>query len=189
MATASYITRRDGRYHFQIRFPRHVAELIGRPLYRASLRTSDYRCAQLRANECAGWFHRMTDSIDYKSLFAKNKLQLQQYVNDAWPLSDERLFARKNYEELFKNLRRRGEAAGYDVNLFAPDCFELFRLFVEQNVEAEAYLRKRELQHAYERGRADAEAAFGSPDIPASFRKASGVVSSPMGATSLHPLS
>lgn len=186
MATASYITRRDGRYHFQIRFPRHVAELIGRPLYRASLRTSDYRRALLRANECAGWFHRMNDSVDYKSLFEKNSLQLRQYLTDAWPLSDERLFARRNYEELFKNLRRRAEAAGYDVALFAPDCFDLFKLLVEQNVEAEAYLRKRDLERAYERGRADAQASLGADDIPSSFRKAAQAFGSPVGPMPVH---
>jgi len=96
MARASYLARRDGRYFMQVRFAVQCAPLVGKPLYRASLGTSDYRLARLRLSECLGWFHRMNDSVDYTSLFQKNVAELRAYLQDGWPISDERLFARRN---------------------------------------------------------------------------------------------
>lgn len=104
MARASYLARRDGRYFMQARFAVQCAPLVGNPLYRAALGTSDYRAARSRLIECLGWFHRMNDSADYPSLIEKNVAQLRAYLQDAWPISDERLFARRSYEELLKNL-------------------------------------------------------------------------------------
>ena len=103
MARTSYLSRRDGRYFMQARFAVRCAPLVGLRLYRASLRTSEFRVARLRLSECLGWFHRMNESVDYISLFAKNVVELRAYLQDAWPLSEERLFARRNYEELLKN--------------------------------------------------------------------------------------
>ncbi len=103
MACASYLQRREGRYSIQIRFSTAVAGLIGRPLYRASLKTTCYREAKLRLVEVLAWFHRMNDSIDYPSLFAKNVRTLEGYLKDEWPISSERLIARQRYEELLKN--------------------------------------------------------------------------------------
>jgi hypothetical protein len=95
MTRTSYLARRDGRYFMQVRFAVQCAPLVGKPLYRASLRTSDYRLARLRLLECLGWFHCMNDSIDYTSLFQKNVMKLRSYLQDARPISDERLFARR----------------------------------------------------------------------------------------------
>jgi hypothetical protein len=78
------------------------------------------------------------------------------------------LFARRNYEELLKNLNRKAQAAGCEPDMLEPEFPRLFRAFVQQNVEAEAYLRKAERVREYERGRADMQAAvqFGAvPDI------------------------
>lgn len=83
MARSSYLTKRDGRYHIQIRFSSLVAPLIGQPLYRASLQTGDYRVALLRLSEFLGWFHRMNGSVvDYVSLFQMNMIQLKRYISD-----------------------------------------------------------------------------------------------------------
>lgn len=171
MARTSYLARRDGRYFMQARFAVRCAPLVGKPLYRASLGTSDYRLARLRLSECLGWFHRMNDSTDYPSLFQKNVVQLRIYLQDSWPVSDERLVGRRQYEELLKNLNRKAKAKGCEPDMIEPEFPSLFRTFVQQNVEAEAYLRKAERVRDYERGRADMQAAVQFGAVPDSFRQ------------------
>ena len=165
MARTSYLMRREGRYYVQARLARHVAMVAGRKLYRASLRTADYRQARHRLVECMTWIHRMNDTIDYVSLFEKNALQLRQYLADAWPVSAERLVGRRNYEELLKNMVRRARSVGCDPTMVEPDFQALLNHFVRQNVDAEIWLRKIENQHHYERGRADVEAGLGSDPL------------------------
>ncbi|KFB09422.1 hypothetical protein [Nitratireductor basaltis] len=77
MACASYLSRRDGRYYLQVRLSRTPARLLGKQLYRVSLRTSNYRQARIRLSEHLGWIHRMNDSVDYASL-----LQLDRMLPD-----------------------------------------------------------------------------------------------------------
>ena len=100
MARISYLTRREGRYYVQARLARHVAAMAGRSLYRASRKTADYRQARRRLVECMSWVTRMNDTIDYVSLFQTNAEQLRTYLADSWPISQERLVARQQYEEL-----------------------------------------------------------------------------------------
>lgn len=169
MARVSYLTRRDGRYSIQIRFPVSLARHIGHPLYRASLRTSDYRTAKARLNECLAWFQHMNDVIDYPHLFALNVRELRMYLADQWPIGEDRLFARKQYEELLKNLVRRAEAHDFAPDMLEPDFPDLFKHFVRQNVEAEAHERKIEKVRAYERGRSDIQSAMEAGARPASF--------------------
>jgi hypothetical protein len=52
----------------------------------------------------------MNDSIDYPALFDKNARQLQTYLADRLPLTEDRVFARRSYEEMLKNLNRRAQA-------------------------------------------------------------------------------
>jgi integrase len=171
MARSSYLTRRDGRYHIQIRFSSTLMPLIGRPLYRASLQTNDYRLALLRLAECLGWFHRMNNSVDYVALFQMNTKELQKYLRDSWPITDERLFARKNYEEILKNFTRRAKAINCDPDMIEPEYSKLLKLFIQQNVEAEAYQRKAERVIEYERGRSDMKAAIEFGAVPTSFQQ------------------
>jgi integrase len=170
MARMSYLMRREGRYYVQARLSPHVAAVIGRPLYRASLRTADYRQARARLLECMTWVLRMNDSIDHVSLLEKNAIQLRHYLEDDWPISEERFIARRNYEELLKNMVRRARADGCDPTMIEPDFQTLLNHFVRQNVDVEDWLRKVEHQRHYERGRADAEARLGDASTPASFR-------------------
>lgn len=184
MALASYLSRREGRYYLQVRLAPQLASIVGRQLYRASLRTADYRQARMRLTECMGWVHRMNESTDFVTLLQKNVVELQRYLQDAWPVTDERLFARKNYEELLKNLTRKAQAAGCDPEMVEPDYFDLFKRFVVQNVDAENWLRKAENVRHYERGRADMEAALQVGAAPASFRQ---VHSGATAQTSVYP--
>ena len=170
MARTSYLMRREGRYYVQARLARHVATIAGRVLYRASLRTADYRQARQRLVECMTSVHRMNDTVDFVSLFQKNAQQLRQYLGDAWPISEERLVARRNYEELLKNMVRRARSVDCDPTMIEPDFQSLLNNFVRQNVDAEAWLKKLENQHHYERGRADMETRLGFAAAPASFQ-------------------
>lgn len=113
----------------------------------------------------------MNDTTDYPALFRTNVLQLSTYLQDAWPISDDRLFARKNYEELLKNLNRRAQAAGCAADMIEPEFPELLKLFVQQNVEAETYSRKAERVKEYERGRTDMQAAIQFGAVPDSFQR------------------
>ena len=155
MAHVSYLARREGRYYLQVRCGRTMAGLLNQPLLRTSLRTSDYRQARRRIAECLGWIYGMNDSVDFAALFAKNVRQLQSYLGDHLPVSDERLFARRNYEELLKNLNRRAQAREFEVSVAEPGYRALFEAFVAQNLEAEGLQRQRERMVEYERGRSD----------------------------------
>ena len=112
------------------------------------------------------WVTRMNDTIDYVSLFQKNTGQLQVYLSDAWPIAEERFVARRNYEELLKNMVRRARAVGCDPSMVEPEFQAPLAHFVRQNVDAEAWLRKIENQRHYEQGRADTEARLGFAAAP-----------------------
>lgn len=174
MAQASYLSRREGRYYLQVRFSPAIARLMGRQLYRASLRTADYRRARIRVSECIGWLHRMNDTPDFTRLIELNVRELRTYLADRWPVAEDRLQARRNYEELLKNLNRRAKAAGCDPDMIEPGYIQLLNRFVQQNVDAENHLRHMERVREYERGRADMQAALQSGAMPSSFGAAGG---------------
>lgn len=168
MACVSYLARREGRYYLQVRCSHVVAGLLNQPLFRTSLRTADYRQARRRVAECLGWVYGMNDSIDFAVLFAKNIRQLQTYFSDPLPLSDDRLFARRSYEEMLKNLNRRAQARDFDPNASEPRFRGLIEAFVEQNLKAETLSRQREKMAAYEQGRTDIKIGieFGIIPVP-----------------------
>lgn len=173
MARTSYLARRDGRYFMQARFAVQCAPLVGKPLYRAALGTSEYRSARRRLAECLNWFLVMNESVDFPSLFEKNVTQLRTYLQDSWPISEDRLHARIRYEELLKNLRRRAEAAGWPADIIEPEFFDLLKTFVEQNVTAQEHHQRAGRIREYERGRADMAAAFEAGAVPAPFTNSS----------------
>lgn len=160
MARTSYLARRHGRYFIQVRFSVRVAPLVGQPLYRASLRTSEYRVARVRLNECLSWLLPMNDAPDYMHLFQLNVRDLARCVCEPEPLSEDRLVARQRYEELLKNMNRRAQAAGFDVTIPFPEYHQLFTQFVQQNVQAEQRHRHVERVREYERGRSDVQVAL-----------------------------
>jgi hypothetical protein len=120
MAIASYLMRREGRYSLQIRYSAPLAAIMGRPLHRSSLRTADYRVAQMRLTECLRWVHRMnswmnagfnvTDDDHDPSSIGEHPTsplstmriaihaQLTEFVSDSWPLELDRLVARQSFE-------------------------------------------------------------------------------------------
>jgi hypothetical protein len=147
--------------------------MAGRKLYRATLRTANYRQARQRLVECMSWVTRMNDTIDYVSLFQMNAVQLRTYLADSWPISEERLLARQQYEELLKNMVRRAKAVGCDPGMIEPDLTSLLNLFVRQNVDADAWHRKLENRRHYEQGRTDAEESNALNTLPTSFRSPS----------------
>ncbi|MBO0343897.1 site-specific integrase [Roseibium sp. CAU 1637] len=170
MARASYIQRRDGRYHLQIRLSKSLGHMLGKSTYRKSLGTSQYGVAQYRLRECLGWIYSMNESTDYPHLIEMNLFTLREYVSDTWPLSDERLFSRRTYEEMFKNFKHRAIAAGFDPTVYAPDINALFAAFVQQNLDAEAHEQNIIRQQHYERGRQDALSSMANASAPSSFQ-------------------
>lgn len=166
MARASYLARRDGRYFIQVRFSVRVAPLMGKTLYRAALRTSDFRIARTRLNDCLSWLLPMNDVPDYMHLFQLNVRDLAERVREASPFPEHRLYARQQYEELLKNLNRRALAAGFDVTVPYPEYRELFNLFVKQNADTEAHYRSVERIREYERGRSEMQIALQYGAIP-----------------------
>ena len=115
MALPSYMSRREGRYYLQVRLARPLAALIGVPLYRASLRTCDYRQARLRLAECLAWIYRMNDSVDYPDLIEKNVAQLHQRRNGtapyaSGPSADRPLLAGKLRKPTFRQRPRCGSS-------------------------------------------------------------------------------
>lgn len=171
MAIASYLQRRTGRYYLQIRLSAAPSRMFGKTIYRKSLGTSSYREAQLRLSEILGWFHKMNHSVDYPHLIGLNLIQLREYLQDSWPLSHERLFARRAYEEMFKNFKHKAIAAGHDPAMVAPEINTLFASFVQQNADAETHQQNIIRQQHYERGRQDALAKLAQTNTPTSFQK------------------
>lgn len=88
------------------------------------------------------WVTRMNDTIDYVSLFQTNAEQLRAYLADSWPISQERLVARQQYEELLKNMVRRAKAVGCDPDMIEPDFASLLSHFVQQNVDTDASMSR-----------------------------------------------
>jgi hypothetical protein len=86
----------------------------------------------------------MNDSVDYVSLSEKNIVERRAYLSDAVPLTEERLVARRNYEEPLKNLSRRANTAGCDPGMVDPEYQALFKRFVRQNVEPETWPKRAE---------------------------------------------
>ncbi len=65
MARAPYLARREGgRYYLQVRLGKMAAELYGRFLSRASLRTANYAEAKRRLMDILGWACDIIDAPD-----------------------------------------------------------------------------------------------------------------------------
>ena len=169
MAIASYLMRREGRYSLQIRQSRFLVSIIGRPLYRASLMTSDYGVAKTRLVGCLLWFHPMNNARDNDDLYFEIQRRVDDYLLDTMPIDQDRLIARQKFDEWKSSALEAQAAKGiWNRYLFDDELQEKVRLFQLQNAEAEKYLRKGEVVRAYERGRADMydAAIFGALSAP-----------------------
>jgi hypothetical protein len=91
-----------------------------------------------------GWVHRINDSVDYVSLSEKNIIERRVYLSDAFALTEERLVARRNYEEPLKNLSRRAKAAGCDPGMIDPEYQRYSNASFGKNVEPEAWPKRAE---------------------------------------------
>ncbi|WP_416064599.1 tyrosine-type recombinase/integrase [Rhizobium sp. ZK1] len=202
----SYLVRRDGRYSLQVRQSRFLQKLTGKPLYRVSLGTSDYRVAQLRLVECLRWYWKMNRSLPFEespeeiatmkrldrnlpfeetpeeiaemksgmeSLQWLDSLRetLLDYLQDDWPINDDRLLARQKFEAFIESIvhppavNSETLARGAFAELLMNE--ELAR-FHQQNRDAATFSHKRALTLAYEQGRFDgSNADLFSP--PSSF--------------------
>jgi hypothetical protein len=92
VARPSYLSRRpDGRYYIQLRLGKTAAAIYGRPLFRASLRTSNFQEARRRLVENLEWVMEIVQAPDLEALGEILRHRLGVYVVDGAPGTERRL--------------------------------------------------------------------------------------------------
>lgn len=154
--------------------------------------TSDYRTAKLRMIECLRWFHKMNNR-NYVLLSSQNlefndstiweldpheqdrslrdliQNQFCEFVSDAWPLEEERLFARKKFVRWYQSLAEHRPHQSWNFILNGKDCGATRRRFEQQNDDAQQYHHERSVVEAFENGRRSIQQATAHRAIPESF--------------------
>ncbi|MDT3684040.1 MAG: hypothetical protein RO009_03225 [Pseudorhodoplanes sp.] len=162
MARAPYLTRRDGgRYYLQIRLGKVAADLYGRALLRASLRTSNYAEARRRLVDSLGWACELIDAPDLETLGTVLHSRLVAYSGRGAPVTERELAERVAFENQVRSFIVRSQERGYSFcqrfHSFASNWVD----FVNQNKTSEECLIRAGQRREYERGRADAGEAIG----------------------------
>lgn len=156
MARPSYLGRRPGgRYYIQMRLGKTAAAIYGRPLLRASLRTSDFKEARRRLVENLGWVMEVVQAPDLEALGGILCDRLGVYVGDGAPETERRLAERLAFEHQVRNYMARAQERGYPFARQFAGFASAWVDFVDQNKSAEAKLVKGAERRAYETGRAD----------------------------------
>ena len=180
----TYLTRRGAVYYFQVRLIAQMSLIFGRAIFRQTLATNDPIIAKRQLRSVLSWFGHMNEVVDEFESHAQwcgyqignIDRELKGYLEDCWPIDDERLWQRKNFEVMVNNFKRgmlsehkvlpREHVSGFD---------ETFLKFISQTLEFEDSLmrakvtgqigadRQREVEElkaaahseAYQRGRDD----------------------------------
>ena len=156
VARPSYLSRRpDGRYYIQLRLGKTAAAIYGRPLFRASLRTSNFQEARRRLVENLEWVMEIVQAPDLEALGEILRHRLGVYVVDGAPGTERRLAERLAFEHQVRNYMARAQERGYPFARQFPLFASAWVDFVDQNKFAEAEFSKGVERRAYETGRAD----------------------------------
>ncbi|MBO9135146.1 hypothetical protein J5289_21750 [Rhizobium sp. B230/85] len=162
MAIASYLTRREGRYYLQLRLSKLTAELLGKPLYRTSLETSDYISAKSRLVQILIWLQRMNDKKNLSEMVEILNEQAEEYLHDAFPPSEERLLARTRFSAYAQQTIRKLDVTkkwmygDHDVELFSKlRRIDLFN--IEARKFASELAEHASISAAHARGRTEAK--------------------------------
>lgn len=159
MARPSYLGRRgDGRYCLQIRLGKRAAELYGRPLLRASLRTADFQEARRRLVDCLAWVQEVVQAPDLEALGRIVHHRLGNYVADGPPGHERRLAERLAYEHQVRHYIARANERNYPFAQQFPGFASNWVEFVNHNKAAEAEMARGAERRSYEAGRADERA-------------------------------
>ena len=114
MARPSYLSRRDGgRYFLQIRVGNLHAELYGRKIMRASLRTGDFAEARRRLVDNLAWAQEIVAAPDLEAIGSVIDRRLQNYVAAGAPLNERGLAERLAFEHQARHLLSRANERGY----------------------------------------------------------------------------
>jgi hypothetical protein len=160
MARPSYLCRREGgRYYLQITVGKPHAELYGRPVLRASLRTADLDEGRRRLMDNLGWARELIDAPDLEAIGTVIDRRLQGYAAKGVPDNERALAERIAFEHQSRHYMARANARGFQFGR----RFEFFATrwvdFVNQNKAGEENLGRLSRQHEYERGRAERDAS------------------------------
>ena len=160
MARPSYLARRDGgRYFLQIRLGKAAAGLYGKPILRASLRTSIFSEARKRLVGNLGWATEVIAAPDLDTLGAVIHGRLKGYTSAGSPASERDLVERTAFEHQVRTYMARANERGYAFarrfDFFASDWVD----FVNENNSAERRLTSLDRRGHYEQGSTDAISA------------------------------
>lgn len=160
MARPSYLARRDGgRYFLQIRLGKAAAGLYGKPILRASLRTSIFSEARKRLVDNLGWATEVIAAPDLDTLGAVIHGRLKGYTSAGSPASERDLVERTAFEHHVRTYMARANERGYAFarrfDFFASDWVD----FVNENKSAERRLTSLDRRGHYEQGSTDAMSA------------------------------
>jgi len=184
MARPSYLARRDGgRYFLQIRLGKAATALYGKPILRASLRTSNFSEARKRLVDNLGWATEVIAAPDLDTLGAVIHGRLKGYGSAGRPASERDLVERTAFEHHVRAYMARANERGYSFarrfDFFASDWID----FVNENKSAEGLLTSIDRRNHYEQGRTDAMSATSRslttlppPNFPAPVQSSSTIV-------------
>jgi integrase len=177
MARPSYLCRREGgRYFLQLRVGNPHAELYGRKILRASLRTADFGEARRRLVDNLGWANELVAAPDLEAIGTVIDRRLQTYTAAGSPQSERVLAERVSFEHQARHNMSRANERGYAYARQFEGFASNWVTFVDQNKGAEAELARLGRQRDYERGRSDAATAVAQGWMPAPALPATGPV-------------
>ncbi len=167
MARPSYLSRRDGgRYFLQIRVGNQHAELYGRKILRASLRTGDFSEARRRLVDNLGWVQELVAAPDLEIIGTVIARRLTGYTAAGAPQTERALAERVAYEHQVRHYMARANQRNYAFSLAFEGFADRWCDFVDQNKAAEAALAQLDRRRAYERGRTEATTAIAHGWLP-----------------------
>lgn len=182
MARPSYLSRRPGgRYYLQIRLGKRAAALYGRPVLRASLRTSDFDEARKRLMDSLGWAQELVSAPDLKVAGTLISHRLLRYTATSGPTDERALAERVAYEHQVRQFLTRSHERGYCYTHEFRDFADLWHTFVQQNTAAADELACLDRRKHYERGWAEAGSAASRGWSPATSSNTPSALDAPAG--------
>lgn len=156
MARPGYLSRREGgRYYLQVRLGKTQEVLYGRPILRASLKTSDFAEARRRLVDNLGWVQEIIAAPDLDALGQVLSARLQGYARLGAPTTERSLTERAAYEHQVRHYMARANERGYAFSRRFETFANNWVDFVDQNKAAERSLARLGVRRAYEEGRSD----------------------------------
>lgn len=143
MSRPSYLSRRgDGGYFIQIRLGKPAADLFGLPLFRVSLRTSNYAEARRRLVNNLPWVQELIDAPDLEAMGELFDARLRRYVDRGSPTDERLLSERCAFEHEVRRFIARAQERSYAYPVRFPRLPSLWVDFVDQNKASEKKLAR-----------------------------------------------